>query len=146
MFHFKQIKKAYSKSWSIWTLFSFLEKRIPNKYCLWEANLVICFLEFRLMWQSVNLFRKISVYNVGCVITYFWGGYKSRFPLQIRSFFNPFVPCTPAGQMVIRLTFEHQYLENGKSKQCLFWRLFDKLSNERQADRLCVCGFLVIDI
>ena len=39
-----------------------------------------------------------------------------RFPLQIRSFFNPFVPCTPAGQMVIRLTFEQQYLENGKSK------------------------------
>ena len=49
----------------------------PNKYCLREVNLVFHMYIFSLMCQSVNLFRKIAVSNIGCVFVYFCGGNKS---------------------------------------------------------------------
>ena len=44
--------------------------------------------------------------------------------------------------------FGEQYLEKSESKHCLHknMRVFDKLSNDMQVDRLCTCGSLVIDV
>ena len=43
-----------------------------------------------------------------------------------------------------------QYLKKGSSKHCLrgsvFWRVFDKLSNDIYFDRLCTCGALILDV
>ena len=49
----------------MWVLLTFLEKIKPCKYCLWEVDLVFYMKIFRLMCQSVNLFRKRAVYNAG---------------------------------------------------------------------------------
>ena len=42
------------------------------------------------MYQSVNLFLKIAVLNVGYFSAYFCGGYKNNLRLQFRSSFNNF--------------------------------------------------------
>ena len=61
----------------------------PNKYCLWEVNLISYIKIFSFINQSVNLVRKIAAaYDVGCVFAYFFGGHKNNFPLWFRSSFN----------------------------------------------------------
>ena len=45
---------------------------------------------------------------------------------------------------------KHCLQKNGESKHCLqknvFERVFDKLSNDMQVDRICTCGSLVTDV
>ena len=38
---FKQSKKVCSILWSVWAFFAFIEKKRPNRYYLWEENLVL---------------------------------------------------------------------------------------------------------
>ena len=54
------VKKVYSILWSVWDFFAFLEKKRPNRYCLWEENLVykFCIQISGLMCQNVKLFWK----------------------------------------------------------------------------------------
>ena len=64
-------------------------------------------------------------------------------------FFTPFAPCDPLCGSKYRPSFEHQYLENGKSKHCLqkgFIKVFNKLSNNIQVYRRRTCGSLVMDV
>ena len=67
-----------------------------------------------------------------------------RFP------FNLVTPCNPLCGSQYRPTFEQQYLESGESKHCLhknfFKKVFDKLSNGIQVDRLCTWNCLVNDV
>ena len=51
-------------------------------------------------------------------------------------------------QCQTNILFRQQYLEKSESKHCLhkYIRVFDKLSNDMQVDRLCTCGSLVIDV
>ena len=58
-FQAKQIKSSIL--WSATLLFAFLEKKKPNKYCLWEVNLNIYMKIFRLMYQSVKLSWKLAL-------------------------------------------------------------------------------------
>ena len=59
-FLFRQSKKACSIIWSTWVFFAFLEKRRPNKYCLWKLSLV--FHIKRLSCQSVHLLCVLVVF------------------------------------------------------------------------------------
>ena len=63
---FQREYKKCSIFWSVWVLFTFLGKRKPQKYFLFEVFLVFC--------QRVYLFRKIAIWNVGYVSAYFCGG------------------------------------------------------------------------
>ena len=72
--------------------FTFIEERRPNKYCACEVNLSSYMKVFSLMDQNVNLARKKSVQNVGCVFTHFCGGHKNNFPIRFRSSFNYWKP------------------------------------------------------
>ena len=57
--------------WSVKVFFGLLEKRRPNKPCLWKVNL---FLYFEIVWycKNVNLSRKIAAKNSGCFLAYFF--------------------------------------------------------------------------
>ena len=60
MFLLRQGNKVWTILWSAWFFFVFIEKRGPNRYCLWEENLVFLMKIFSLIYQSVNLFLKNS--------------------------------------------------------------------------------------
>ena len=80
-FLFKQSNKVYSILWSARVFFAFLEKRRPNRYWLWEENLVFHMQIFILMCQSIHLFSKIAVQNVDWDSPYFCGGHKNSLRL-----------------------------------------------------------------
>ena len=59
-------------------------------------------------------------------------------------------PCDLLCESKYRPTFKQQYLKNVESRHCLHKnfrkRIFYKLSNNIQVDRLCTCGSVVIDV
>ena len=66
------------------------------------------------------------------------------------SMFHSFAPRYPLGCSHYQPTFKQEYLEHGKSKRCLhfkvFQRIFDNLSNNTPIDKLRICGSLNIDV
>ena len=53
--------KIWSELWSVRVFFAFIEKRQPNKYYIWEVNLISYIYVLSLMGESVNLVWKIAV-------------------------------------------------------------------------------------
>ena len=53
-FLFRPSSNVYSILWSVQVFFAFLEKRRPNRYWLWEENLVFCMQIFSLTWYKVT--------------------------------------------------------------------------------------------
>ena len=47
---------------------------------------------------------------------------------------------------VVIPTFKQQYIENGIHKRFISKRIFDKLSNGMQVDRISICGSQVSDV
>ena len=45
---FEQSKKTWSVLYSVWVFFAFIEKNLPNKYCLWEV------VRFPTCWYLVS--------------------------------------------------------------------------------------------
>ena len=89
-FLFRQRKKACSIIWSTWVFFAFHEKRRPNKYCLWKANLVFHIKRFG--WQSVHLFCALVVFPpIFVVDTKIICGYGFVAPLILIMVFSFFI-------------------------------------------------------
>ena len=63
--------------------FTFIEKGRPNKYCLWEVNLISYKYVFSLMGQDVNLSLKCCL----CFHLFLWRT-EDNFPIWFRSSFK----------------------------------------------------------
>ena len=60
-FGFAQCQRTWSVLWSVRAFFLFIEKRVPNKYLLWEEKLISYMYVFSLLDQGVSLLSIIAV-------------------------------------------------------------------------------------
>ena len=54
-----------------------------SKQMLFMTSKFICLFFDSLIYQRVNLLRKIAIQNADCVFTYFCGGHKNNFRLEV---------------------------------------------------------------
>ena len=86
-----QCKKTWNVLWSVWVFFAFLKKRRPNKYCLWEVNLIKfnSYMQiFSLICQSVNLDRSYSSLKCWLYFRQFLSRTQNNFPPRSCSSFK----------------------------------------------------------
>ena len=91
---------------------------------------------------SVIAIYLTNIINLSIKLNTFTSKYKIA---KIMPLFNSFPPYDPLCWSCIQPSFEQQYLENIESKHIIY-RVFNKLSNHMQVNRLGTCVSLVIDV
>ena len=91
---------------------------------------------------SVIAIYLTNILNLSIKLNTFTSKYKIA---KIIPLFNSLPPYDPLCWSYIQPSFKQQYLENNESKYIIY-RVFNKLYNHKQVNRLGTCFSVVIDV